>query len=159
MACPPPPNPTNDAPRGHHYGATPYGVISGNMAHMTPWLKRRCDGVTPAGRNFKIKKVFCFKLELATVSEALAHTILISYLLLVGGARLLEFGGFRSPPKKSWGVGGVRIRSPPQKVAGVCVGLRGVDGVPMGCGWGADEACLRARGGSMLRGFVDALDR
>ena len=55
------------------------------------------------------------------------------------------FSDFRSPPtKESWGVG---------------VGLRGVDGVPMGCGWGADEACLRARGGPMLRGFVDALDR
>ena len=25
------------------------------------------------------------------------------------------------------------------------MGLRGVDGGPMGCGWGADEACLRAR--------------
>ena len=25
--------------------------------------------------------------------------------------------------------------------------------------WGADEACLRARGGPMCRGFVDALDR
>ena len=39
------------------------------------------------------------------------------------------------------------------------VRLRGVDGVPMGGGWGADEACLRGRGGSMGRGFVDALDR
>ena len=39
------------------------------------------------------------------------------------------------------------------------VGLRGVDGEPMGCGWGADDACLRVRGGSMRRGFVDALDR
>ena len=55
--------------------------------------------------------------------------------------------------------GGSGFRSPPQKSRGVGVGLRGVDGVPMGCGWGADEACLRARGGPMLRGFVDALDR
>ena len=40
------------------------------------------------------------------------------------------------------------------------VRLRGVDGVPMGGRWGADEACLRARGGPMLvRGFVDALER
>ena len=55
-----------------------------------------------------------------------------------------------TPHKKSrgggWGLGGG-------------VGLRGVDGGPMGCGWGADEACLRARGGPMRRGFVDALDR
>ena len=27
----------------------------------------------------------------------------------------------------------------------------------MGGGWGADEACLRGRGGPMLRGSVDAL--
>ena len=64
---------------------------------------------------------------------------------------------------KSWGSpkkGGISdFRSPIKKVAGVGVGLGGVDGVPMGCGWGADEAGLRARGGPMLRGFVDALDR
>ena len=45
---------------------------------------------------------------------------------------------------------------PKKKVAGV---LRGVDGGPMGCGWGADEACLRARGGPILRGSVDALEQ
>ena len=28
-----------------------------------------------------------------------------------------------------------------------------------GCAGRADESCLRARGGPMLRGFVDALDR
>ena len=56
--------------------------------------------------------------------------------------------------------GGFRVLGPPlKKVAGVGGGLGGVDGVPMGCGWGADEACLRARGGPMLRGFVDVLDR
>ena len=43
--------------------------------------------------------------------------------------------------------------------AGVGVGLRGVDGGRLGCGWGADEAGLRARGGPMLRGVVDALER
>ena len=37
--------------------------------------------------------------------------------------------------------------------------LRGVDEGPMGCRWGADEACLRALAGPMRRGFVDALDR
>ena len=33
------------------------------------------------------------------------------------------------------------------------------DGGSMGGRWGADEAGLRARGGPMRRGFVDALDR
>ena len=57
------------------------------------------------------------------------------------------------PPLKSSGVGFLILGSP------MGVRLRGVDGVPMGGGWGADEACLRARGGRMRRGFVDALDR
>ena len=35
---------------------------------------------------------------------------------------------------------------------------RGVQ-VRRGAQGGADEACLRARGGPMLRGFVDALER
>ena len=35
---------------------------------------------------------------------------------------------------------------------------RGVQ-VRRGAQGGADEACLRARGGPMRRGFVDALDR
>ena len=62
-----------------------------------------------------------------------------------------EAGGEVPPSKKSQG--GFLILGPPHKKS------RGADGVPMGCGWGADEACLRARGGPMLRGFVDVLDR
>ena len=55
------------------------------------------------------------------------------------------------------------ILGPPHKSRGGGLGGwmrgRGVEEGPMGCEWGADEACLRARGEPMLRGFVDALDR
>ena len=34
-------------------------------------------GETPAGRNFKVKNVFCFKLDAKSVPEALATTIRI----------------------------------------------------------------------------------
>ena len=63
--------------------------------------------------------------------------------------------GFKVPPHKKSRAIFIKFRSPPIERRG----LRGVDGVPMGCGWGADEACLRARGGPMLRGSVDALER
>ena len=40
-----------------------------------------------------------------------------------------------------------------------CAGVQGCAGVRREGPRGADEACLRGRGGPMLRGFVDALDR
>ena len=44
---------------------------------------------------------------------------------------------------------------PHGKVPGITKDYQGCLGRPRG----ADEACLRARDGPMLRGFVDALDR
>ena len=43
-----------------------------------------CRGVTPPmGRNFKVKKVFCFKLDAVSVPEALATTIRIRLMFSV----------------------------------------------------------------------------
>ena len=42
---------------------------------------------------------------------------------------------------------------------GGSLGIKYNDGEWMGGGWGADEASLRARGGRILRGSVDALER
>ena len=55
-----------------------------------------------------------------------------------------------------------REASKKKLAAGGSLGIKNDDGGgwgPMGCGWGADEAGLRVRGGPILRGFVDVLDR
>ena len=73
----------------------------------------------------------------------------------MGAGRLVG----RSPPmKSSRGILSFKVPPPIKSHRGGWGGMGGIGG-PMGCGWGADEACLRARGGRILRGSVDALER
>ena len=117
---------------------------------------------TPAGRTPKVKNVFRFKLDAKSIPEALATTILILLQFSIVLAHR-QNPGASAPPRALGDASSAPLGTPgppPQKKSRVWVwGLMGVYGGSMGCGWGADEAGLRARGGPMTRGFVDALDR